>query len=87
MVTNTTYGKERLLDSVPNFACRSTEFVYLIFFPYISLVLTALFSSLSVHIAVNKGSITQGIRRIWCNLEARNSVTHKKGRSLYFSIK
>jgi hypothetical protein len=89
MVINTSsgYGKERLLDSVPNVACRSREFVYLVFFPNLSLVMTIVFSSLAVHIAVNKGSTTQGIRRMGCNLETRSSVTCKKGRSLYFSIK
>lgn len=89
MVTNTSsgYGKERVIDSVPNLACRSREFVYLIFFPYLSLLMTVFFSSLAVHIKVSKVSTTQGIRRMGCNLEVRNCVTRKKGRSPYFSIK
>jgi hypothetical protein len=89
VVTNISseYGKDRVLDSVPNLACRSREFVYLIFFPYLSLVMTVLFSFVAVHIAVNEGSTTQGIRRMGCNLEVRNSVRRKKGRNLYFSVK
>jgi len=55
MVANTSSGycKEKLLDSVLNLACRGGEFVYLIFFPYLYLVMTVLFSfSLSTQMSV-----------------------------------
>jgi len=41
----------------------------------------------AVHINVSKVSTKESTRRMGCNLEARNSVTRKEGRSLCVSIK